>query len=139
MLFVDSIFNVLRGLVLSCLDFDFIGKAAGAAFVCVYVPAILIAWGTGVTARGLYIAQNTPMIFLMLGHIWRLHSNVAKMSAGVNGPWSKGVAPVPDTAGTSGVPQQGATQSVNARYEVERSELLTEPLLRREDRADLDV
>ena len=65
-LVADAVFNVLRGLILSCFDFDFIGAAGLSSFFLVYIPAILIAWGAGVTAQGLYIAQNTPM-FALLG------------------------------------------------------------------------
>mmetsp|Transcript_14934 Transcript_14934/g.44365 ORF Transcript_14934/g.44365 Transcript_14934/m.44365 type:complete len:639 (+) Transcript_14934:88-2004(+) len=90
---IDGVFNVLRGLILSCLDFNFIGVAAAAAFFCVYLPAILIAYAAGATVRGLYLAQNAPLLFLAAGHLWRLLQNTTKMREGESGPWSKAVAP----------------------------------------------
>ena len=41
-IFIDSAFNVTRGLVLACKDFKFIAIAAVTSFIFVYVPAILI-------------------------------------------------------------------------------------------------
>ena len=90
-IFIDSAFNVSRGLILACKDFKFIAIAAVTSFVFVYAPAIFIAIHFySASARSLYVASLMPMTYLTATHWWRTRANILAMLAGKSGPWTHG-------------------------------------------------
>lgn len=106
-IFIDSAFNVTRGLILACKDFKFIAIAAVTSFIFVYVPAILIAIHFySASARSLYVASLMPMSYLTATHWWRTRANLSAMMAGRSGPWAHGINE-PSSDGTN--PYTGAS------------------------------
>jgi hypothetical protein len=92
---IDSISLVLRSILLSLLDFDFLIKSTICAVVFAYIPAMYIATCSSSfaeyefqrTAFAWYIAMNIPQLFLIFVFLIRLYYNFKRLLNGDDGPW----------------------------------------------------
>jgi len=88
---VDSVSLVLRSILLSLLDFDFLVKSTIAA-VLVYIPGMYAATSLDTIYRGqaitYYVAMNIPQLFLIFVFLFRLHRNFKRVLNGEKGPWT---------------------------------------------------
>ena len=88
---IDSISLVLRSILLSLLDFNFLVKATICAVVFAYVPAMYIATFYNAPFQGqaiaYYIAMNIPQLFLVVVFLVRLYNNFQRILNGGEGPW----------------------------------------------------
>jgi hypothetical protein len=92
---IDSISLVLRSILLSLLDFDFLIKSTICAVVFAYIPAMYIATCASSfaeyefqrTAFAWYIAMNIPQLFLIFVFLIRLYYNFKRLLNGDDGPW----------------------------------------------------
>jgi len=88
---IDSISLVLRSILLSLLDFNFLVQATICAVVFAYVPAMYIATFYNAPFKGqaiaYYIAMNIPQLFLVLVFLVRIYNNFRRILNGGEGPW----------------------------------------------------
>jgi len=88
---IDSISLVLRSILLSLLDFNFLVKATICAVVFAYVPAMYIATFYNAPFQGqaiaYYIAMNIPQLFLVVVFLVRLYNYFQRILNGGEGPW----------------------------------------------------
>jgi len=91
----DSIFIVLRAVLISMKDFDYLLYSTLAAGF-MYIPAILVVTLAPTDfkdqAISYYIAMNIPQMILILTSLPRIHFNLKRMQNGMKGPWSDEVA-----------------------------------------------
>jgi len=91
----DSIFMVLRAVLLSMKDFDYLLYSTLAAGV-MYIPAILVVTLAPTDfkdqAISYYIAMNIPQMILIFASLPRIFFNLKRMKDGIKGPWSDEVA-----------------------------------------------
>ncbi|OEU12094.1 hypothetical protein FRACYDRAFT_244354 [Fragilariopsis cylindrus CCMP1102] len=103
---IDSISLVLRSILLSLLDFDFLVKSTICAVIFAYIPAMYVAtYGAGVydefqrTAFAWYIAMNIPQLFLIFAFLLRLYYNFKRLLNNDDGPWMMEMDAVDDDDG----------------------------------------
>jgi hypothetical protein len=91
----DSIFIVLRAVLISMKDFDYLLYSTLAAGF-MYIPAILVVTLAPTDfkdqAISYYIAMNIPQMVLIFASLPRIFFNLKRMQNGMKGPWSDEVA-----------------------------------------------
>jgi len=89
---IDASLLVLRAILLTCLDFDYMLYATIAAGIS-YIPAICVVKFAGVSfqkqAVGFFSAMYVPQFVLVCAFSIRLYFIIKKLSNGEEGPWSK--------------------------------------------------
>ena len=87
---VDAIFFILRSMLLSLVDLDFMLKSTAVA-VIFYIPAIVVATKVepfAGEAAPLFIAMYVPQVILIVLFAVRLHILIQRMLQGKPGTWS---------------------------------------------------
>lgn len=82
-------FMLMRTGLAACHDFDYLWKAAVAAVVIAYIPAICVAHFVINTATSYYVAMYLPHFLMILLFGIRMWSNVRKLLSGKPGPWTE--------------------------------------------------
>ena len=85
---LQLLFIALRAGLAICHDFAFLAKAACAAVVVVYLPAIVVARLVFDSALSFWVAMYLPHFALTLAFGWRMHSHIRALWAGRPGPWT---------------------------------------------------
>jgi len=87
--FFTCISAVARAGLYACQDFAFMAKASVAAFIVIFLPALLVARFVFNTASMLYLATCLPGWVLTAVFLVRLKINTARMMRAEVGPWSQ--------------------------------------------------
>lgn len=87
---VDAILFILRAMLLSLVDLDFMLKGTAVAVVF-YIPAIIVATTVepfAGQASALFVAMYVPQLILIVMFALRLHVLIQRMLQGKQGTWS---------------------------------------------------
>ena len=88
---LQMMFELLRGGLTACRDFNFMAKSSFAILILVYLPAILLielgSFEWSHTAVAYYCAMYIPHFALMLVFGWRMWGHLKAMQSGGTGPW----------------------------------------------------
>mmetsp|Transcript_136899 Transcript_136899/g.309268 ORF Transcript_136899/g.309268 Transcript_136899/m.309268 type:complete len:672 (+) Transcript_136899:22-2037(+) len=82
-------YRILKAGMYCVFDFQFMAVAGASTFVCVFIPAILVARYVIDQPWAIVAAMYLPAWVLVAIFGVRMRSNVAKMVAGDHGPWRR--------------------------------------------------
>jgi hypothetical protein len=100
----ECVFMISRAIVVSMCDFKFLAKTAVATLLFAFTPAIIIVHSNWPTSALAYLlAMRLPHAAMAVVFYLRIRSNIAKMKAGEDGPWS--------THATAEIRQQASARS----------------------------
>ena len=86
---LQMIFMLLRAGLSMFHDFEFMAKASSAAFVGVYVPAIVVARFWLRSTLSLYVAMYLPHFGMIALFGWRFVGNMSRFLKGNAGAWTE--------------------------------------------------
>mmetsp|Transcript_4081 Transcript_4081/g.9537 ORF Transcript_4081/g.9537 Transcript_4081/m.9537 type:complete len:634 (-) Transcript_4081:124-2025(-) len=82
-------YQLFKGGLYACLDWSFMAKVGVTAFICIFIPSILLAsWLSQPSA--IFVAMYLPWLAMTVAFMVRIRRNIKKMLSGRPGPWFRG-------------------------------------------------